>query len=55
VESAAALASAREELRSRSADFGITAIEDMKETAEGQSFLLSDLNRNWWEIAYLGN
>jgi catechol 2,3-dioxygenase-like lactoylglutathione lyase family enzyme len=55
VESPSALASARDELRSRSADFGITAIEDIKETATGQSFLLSDLNRNWWEVACLRN
>ena len=53
VESPGALALARDALRCRGADFGITAIEDIKETAEGQSFLLSDLNRNWWEIAFL--
>ena len=28
------------------------AIEDI---VDGQAFLLSDLNRNWWEIAYLRN
>ncbi|MET0503529.1 MAG: VOC family protein [Candidatus Binatia bacterium] len=55
VESPGALASAHDALRSRSADFGITKIEDIKETTEGQSFLLSDLNRNWWEIAFLRN
>jgi hypothetical protein len=26
--------------------------DETKETDDGQSFLLSDLDRNWWEIAY---
>jgi catechol 2,3-dioxygenase-like lactoylglutathione lyase family enzyme len=55
VESPAALVSARDDLQKHGADFGIAAIEDIRETGEGKSFLLSDLNRNWWEIAYLGN
>jgi len=55
VESPAALVSARDALQKHGADFGIAAIEDIRETDEGKSFLLSDLNRNWWEIAYLGN
>ena len=55
VESADALAAAREELQRRQEEFGITAIETIKEIAGGQSFLLSDLNRNWWEIAHLTN
>ena len=53
VESPGALAEAHNELRNRSAEFAVTAIEEIKATAQGQSFLLSDLNRNWWEIAYL--
>jgi catechol 2,3-dioxygenase-like lactoylglutathione lyase family enzyme len=53
VESPGALAAAHNELRNRSAEFAVTAIEEIKATAEGQSFLVSDLNRNWWEIASL--
>jgi catechol 2,3-dioxygenase-like lactoylglutathione lyase family enzyme len=55
VESLSALAVAREELLSRRDEFDITAIEEIKEIRDGQSFLLSDLNRNWWEVAYLTN
>jgi catechol 2,3-dioxygenase-like lactoylglutathione lyase family enzyme len=55
VESLSALAVAREELLSRRDEFDITAIEEIKEIGDGQSFLLSDLNRNWWEVAYLTN
>ena len=51
VESAAALADAHRELTERREEFGITAIEAVKETATGASFLLCDLDRNWWEIA----
>jgi hypothetical protein len=40
-------------LQARRAEFGITAIEEIKEIVDGQSFLLSDLDRNWWEIAWL--
>jgi catechol 2,3-dioxygenase-like lactoylglutathione lyase family enzyme len=55
VESPKTLAAAHDELENRREEFGITAIEEIKEIAGGQSFLLSDLNRNWWEIAYLTN
>jgi catechol 2,3-dioxygenase-like lactoylglutathione lyase family enzyme len=51
VESAAALIKAHQELQARQAEFGITAIEAIKEITDGQSFLVSDLDRNWWEIA----
>jgi catechol 2,3-dioxygenase-like lactoylglutathione lyase family enzyme len=51
VESAAALVKAHQELQARQAEFGITAIEAIKEITDGQSFLVSDLDRNWWEIA----
>ena len=51
VESAAALADAHRELTERREEFGITAIEAVEETATGASFLLCDLDRNWWEIA----
>ena len=52
VESPSALAEAHRALNDRRAEFGITAIEAISETATGQSFLLCDLDRNWWEIAY---
>ena len=55
VESPSALAQAHKELDDRREEFGITAIEKIKDTAGGPSFLLSDLDRNWWEIAYLEN
>ena len=51
VESATALLNAHRELRERRTEFGLTTIEEIKDTAEGQSFLLSDLDHNWWEIA----
>jgi catechol 2,3-dioxygenase-like lactoylglutathione lyase family enzyme len=52
VESAAALGEAHRQLQARCAEFRITSIDEIKETDDGQSFLLSDLDRNWWEIAY---
>jgi hypothetical protein len=55
MESASALADAHKELQAHCHEFGITAIESIKDMADGQSFLLSDLDRNWWEIAYLKN
>ena len=53
VETSTALADANQELRKRRDEFAITTIEEIKETAEGESFLLCDLDRNWWEIAWL--
>jgi catechol 2,3-dioxygenase-like lactoylglutathione lyase family enzyme len=53
VESTEALVKAHQEFQARQADFGITAIETIQEITDGQSFLLSDRDRNWWEIAYL--
>jgi catechol 2,3-dioxygenase-like lactoylglutathione lyase family enzyme len=53
VDSRDALAKARAELVTRRAEFRITAIEEIEAIVGGESFLLSDLNRNWWEIAYL--
>jgi catechol 2,3-dioxygenase-like lactoylglutathione lyase family enzyme len=52
VESPPALLEAHRQLQARSADFGIRSIDEIKDTDDGQSFLLSDLDRNWWEIAY---
>jgi len=53
VESAAALAEAHREMTERREEFGLTTLEEIKETTGGESFLLSDLDRNWWEIAAL--
>jgi catechol 2,3-dioxygenase-like lactoylglutathione lyase family enzyme len=53
VESPSALAAAHDELQNRRKEFGITAIDEIKDISDGQFFLLSDLNRNWWEVAYL--
>ncbi|HKY07965.1 MAG TPA: VOC family protein [Candidatus Binatia bacterium] len=55
VESSAALAEAQREMNARREEFGTTSIEPIKEIPGGQSFLLCDLDRNWWEIAYIGN
>ena len=49
------LANAHKELQDRRGQFGITAIDDIKNTHDGQSFLLSDLDRNWWQIACVVN
>lgn len=53
VKSAAALADAHREFNERRTVFRLTALEEIKETNDGESFLLSDLDRNWWEIATL--
>ena len=47
------LADAHKELQTRRDEFDITAIEKIRDTADGHSFLLDDLDRNWWEIAHL--
>jgi catechol 2,3-dioxygenase-like lactoylglutathione lyase family enzyme len=52
VESLSALAEAHQELQARREEFGITEIEEVKEIDNGQSFLVSDRDRNWWEIAW---
>jgi catechol 2,3-dioxygenase-like lactoylglutathione lyase family enzyme len=53
VESSPALGEAHKELSTRREEFGITVIEEIKEITNSQSFLMSDMDRNWWEIAYL--
>jgi catechol 2,3-dioxygenase-like lactoylglutathione lyase family enzyme len=52
VESASAVAEAHRQLQARGAEFGITSIDEIEETEDGQSFLLSDLDHNWWEVAH---
>jgi hypothetical protein len=51
VESVAKLEEARKSLSARRAEFGITEIKEILDTPDGRSFMLCDLNRNWWEIA----
>jgi catechol 2,3-dioxygenase-like lactoylglutathione lyase family enzyme len=55
VESAAALGEAHRELHARRKEFATTSIEEINETPSGQSFLICDLDRNWWEIVYIAN
>ena len=55
VASSSELAVAHKELQDRRDEFGITAIDAIKDTTDGQSFLLNDLDRNWWEIACVVN
>jgi hypothetical protein len=51
VESPAALVEAHRGLKERGEQLGITELEEIKETGESVSFLLTDPDRNWWEIA----
>jgi hypothetical protein len=51
VASEAKLKEAHEALNARRREFAITEIGDIQSTQDGQSFLVCDLNRNWWEIA----
>jgi catechol 2,3-dioxygenase-like lactoylglutathione lyase family enzyme len=50
VESAQALSEAHREFTDRRRELGLTHIDEIRTTAHGASFLLSDLDRNWWEI-----
>jgi catechol 2,3-dioxygenase-like lactoylglutathione lyase family enzyme len=55
VASASALAEAHRALSERRDEVGIASIEALREIPGGQSFLICDLDRNWWEVAYLNN
>jgi len=55
VRSREALAEAHHAMKERSEDFGTTSIEPVRDIPGGQSFLLCDLDRNWWEIAWIEN
>ena len=50
VQSPAKLAEARAALEARRSEFGISDLSEIQSSSAGQSFLLCDLNRNWWEI-----
>ena len=51
VESPAALSDAHREFKERREEFNLTAIEEIQSNSTGASFLLCDLDSNWWEIA----
>lgn len=55
VESPRALAEAHRELAERSQEFALTTIGAIEELSNGQSFLVSDIDRNWWEVGYFDN
>jgi len=55
VESPAVLAEAHRELNERREKFGITSLDPINNIPGGQSFQICDLDRNWWEVAYLNN
>lgn len=55
VESPAKLSEARDALDARRSEFGINEIGGIQDNPAGQSFLLCDLNRNWWEIEWTKN
>jgi catechol 2,3-dioxygenase-like lactoylglutathione lyase family enzyme len=50
VKSPAKLSEARAALEARRSEFGIHEISGIENNPGTQSFLLCDLNRNWWEI-----
>jgi hypothetical protein len=49
------LSEAHREFTARKEEFGLTTVEPFSETTTSQSFLICDLDRNWWEIAYLAS
>jgi catechol 2,3-dioxygenase-like lactoylglutathione lyase family enzyme len=51
VESSAALVEAHRGLKERGDQLGVTELEEIKETGESVSFLLSDPDGNWWEVS----
>lgn len=50
VDTPAKLAQARSALEAKRDELNIIELSEIQERATGQSFLLCDLNRNWWEI-----
>jgi catechol 2,3-dioxygenase-like lactoylglutathione lyase family enzyme len=51
VESPVALSAAHRALKERGEEIGVSELEEIKETGDSLSFLLSDPDRNWWEIS----
>jgi hypothetical protein len=50
VDTPAKLARARSALEAKRDELSIIELSEIQEQPTGQSFLLCDLNRNWWEI-----
>jgi catechol 2,3-dioxygenase-like lactoylglutathione lyase family enzyme len=50
VETPAKLSEARDALDAGRSEFGIHEMSRIQDSEAGQSFMLCDLNRNWWEI-----
>jgi hypothetical protein len=50
VESPAALAEAHRGLKEHGKQLGVTELEEIKETGDAVSFLLTDPDSNWWEV-----
>lgn len=55
VASSPALFEARREFETRREEFGLHEVCEIVQTDGGQSFLVSDVDRNWWEIACPGS
>ena len=51
VESAAAVAEAHRWLKESGDESGVTELGEIQETSSASSFLLSDPDRNWWEVS----
>jgi catechol 2,3-dioxygenase-like lactoylglutathione lyase family enzyme len=52
VASPAKVSEAHEALKARRDEFALTEIGEIHDSRTGRSFLLCDLNRNWWEIEW---
>jgi len=50
VESVGSVKGAHQRFKENSEELRITELREVKENSDGASFLLSDLDRNWWEI-----
>ena len=55
VDSSSNVVKAHKLFNERREEFGITEIGALTDDADRESFLVSDLDRNWWEIAYQRN
>jgi len=55
IESAAKLSQAHAALEKRRTEFGTHKLTAIENNPDGESFLICDLNRNWWEIEWPHN
>jgi catechol 2,3-dioxygenase-like lactoylglutathione lyase family enzyme len=51
VESVAAVAEAHRWLKECAEDAGVTELRELRDTGSTLSFMLSDLDKNWWEVS----